>query len=243
MNATLELLKQHRSIRRFSTQPVEQKIVDEIVRCGQHAASSSHIQACTVIQITDSALRDQIAQLAGDQEYIRRAGAFLVFCADLHRAARICDEENFVSGMTEHFIIATVDASLFAQNCVIAAEALGLGTCYIGAVRNHPQEISDLLNLPDQVYPVFGLCIGHPDQNPDLKPRLPLSVILKENGYTEAKDAAEITRYDQQMSDYYQHRNAAQKNSRWTQEVAALVGREARPHMHGFLQGRGMNTR
>ncbi|MDD5281049.1 oxygen-insensitive NADPH nitroreductase [Acidithiobacillus sp.] len=218
MNDTLNVLKQHRSIRRFSRQPVEQTLVQEIVRSGQHAASSSHIQACTVIQISDPHLRDKIAHLAGDQEYIRSAGAFLVFCADLHRAARIGSRENqtFVAGMTEHFIIATVDVSLFAQNCVTAAESMGLGTCYIGAVRNHPQEISDLLHLPEQVYPVFGLCIGYPDQNPDLKPRLPLSVVLKENSYDETSDEAEISQYDQQMAEYYRNRNASQKNSRWT---------------------------
>lgn len=245
MNDTLNVLKQHRSIRRFSGQPVEQTLVQDIVRCGQHAASSSHIQACTVIQISDPHLRDKIAHLAGDQEYIRSAGAFLVFCADLHRAARIGSRENqtFVAGMTEHFIIATVDVSLFAQNCVTAAESMGLGTCYIGAVRNHPQEISDLLHLPEQVYPVFGLCIGYPDQNPDLKPRLPLSVVLKENSYDDTRDEAEISQYDLQMAEYYRNRNASQKNSRWTREIAALVGREARPHMRGFLERRGMNTR
>lgn len=245
MNETMELLCNHRSIRRFTEQAVEQSIIEKIVRCGQHAASSSHLQACTVIQVTDMPLRSELAHLAGDQDYVRNAAAFLVFCADLHRAANIGKRAHvdFVPGMTEHFIIATVDAALFAQNCVTVAESLGLGTCYIGAVRNHPQEISDLLHLPEQVYPVFGLCVGYPDQNPDLKPRLPLSVVLKQNGYEESQDLAEITAYDQQMTEYYHSRSLSQKDTCWTQNVAYLVGRESRPHMRDFLERRGMNTR
>ncbi|BBF66522.1 oxygen-insensitive NADPH nitroreductase [Acidithiobacillus ferridurans] len=245
MNETFALLKNHRSIRQFTDQPIEVALVQDIVRCGQHAASSSNVQACTVLQITDADLRSQIAHWAGDQDYVRSAGAFLVFCADLHRSSGICHRAGteFVAGMTEHFIIATVDVALFAQNCVIAAESLGLGTCYIGAVRNHPQEISTLLELPDQVYPVFGLCLGYPKQHPNLKPRLPLSVVLKENRYNETADPGDIAHYDARMNEYYLHRSFTRKDSHWTQEVAGLLGREARPHMRAFLQQRGMNSR
>lgn len=245
MNEVCSLLEKHRSIRRFTTQPITESQIQEIIRCGQHAASSSHIQACTVIQVSDSVLRGEIAQLAGNQEYVRSAATFLVFCADLHRSQNICEqaETTFVPGMTEHFIIATVDVALFAQNCVIAAESMGLGTCYIGAVRNNPQEISTLLELPDQVYPVFGLCLGYPDQEIDVKPRLSLSVVLKHNRYDESNDAAAITTYDQTMHNYYQSRSGQRKDSRWTQEIAGLTSKEARPHMHEFLIRRGMNQR
>jgi nitroreductase len=68
-----------------------------------------------------------------------------------------------------------------AQNVAIAAESEGLGICYIGGVRNNPQQISELLSLPDHVYPVFGMCLGYPAHQPDVKPRLPVEAILKED--------------------------------------------------------------
>ena len=175
MNSVIQQLQSHRSIRKFTDQPVDDQTIDEIIRSGQTAATSSNIQATTVIRVRDSAHRREIAQVAGGQDYVATAGAFLVFCADLNRSRRACALQGgeFVEGMTEHFIIATVDVTLFAQNCAIAAESLGLGICYIGGIRNDPQVLCDLLDLPDQVYPLFGFCIGYPAQDPEVKPRLP----------------------------------------------------------------------
>ena len=110
----------------------------------------------------------------------------MVWCADVRRSAIACRNAG---GFGHHrhdrgsFVIATVDVALAAQNAVVAAESLGYGICYIGAVRNDPQTVSDLLELPEDVYPVFGLCIGVPDQDPEVKPRLPLDLVLREETY------------------------------------------------------------
>ncbi|MCE5387520.1 MAG: oxygen-insensitive NADPH nitroreductase [Acidithiobacillus sp.] len=245
MNQVIDVLQSHRSIRRFRPDPLPDGLLEEIVRAGQQAPTSSNLQAYRILRITEPGLRSQLADWAGAQEYVRLAPEFLVFCADLRRAQRICQRQEtpFVAGMTEHFLIATIDAALCAQNCVVAAESEGLGVCYIGAVRNHPEEISQALALPEQVYPIFGLCLGYPDQDVERKPRLPLRAVLQENRYSEAEDAELLAQYDQQMQQYYQHRSDHQKDSRWTQEVAAHVGREARPHMAGFLHRRGFLQR
>ena len=86
----------------------------------------------------------------------------MVFCADLNRSSMCCNwhDSKATEGFTEQFIISTVDTALLAQNVVIAAESAGLGICYIGAIRNNPQKATDLLELPKNVYPVFGLCLG-----------------------------------------------------------------------------------
>ncbi len=81
-------------------------------------------------------------------------------------------------GFIELMLIASVDAALVAQNVLVAAESLGLGGVYVGGIRNDPDKMSELLNLPDRVYPVFGLCLGWPDQDPDRKPRLPQSLVF-----------------------------------------------------------------
>jgi len=245
MNPVIQLLQSHRSIRKFTDTPVAESLVEDIVRCGQSAATSSNLQATTVIRIRNPETRAEIARLAGDQMYVSGAAAFFVFCADLHRARRACEMQGgaFAPGMTEHFIIATVDVALFAQNCVVAAESAGLGICYIGGIRNAPKQISELLDLPDQVYPVFGLCLGYPAQDPEVKPRLPLSVVLKEERYQTAADDTGIQAYDNQLRDYYRTRTGGTKEGCWTLEMKALVGKESRPHMRGFLESRNFHMR
>jgi FMN reductase (NADPH) len=245
MNPVMQLLRSHRSIRKFTDKPVDDDMIHEIVRCGQAAATSSNIQATTVIRVRNADTRGEIVRVAGDQEYVATAGAFLVFCADLNRSRRACEIQggDFVTGMTEHFIIATVDVALFAQNCAVAAESLGLGVCYIGGIRNDPERVSALLDLPDQVYPVFGFCLGYPAQDPEVKPRLPLSVILNEEQYQDSDDTAGIPAYDEQLRNYYRTRTGGTKDTCWTEEMAALVGKESRPHMRGFLTSRGFTMR
>jgi len=245
MNPVMQLMRSHRSIRKFTDQPVADELLDDIVRCGQAAATSSNLQATTVIRVRNPDTRRAIARLAGDQEYVATAGAFLMFCADLNRSRQACEMQGgeFVTGMTEHFMIATIDVALFAQNCAIAAESAGLGICYIGGIRNDPARVVDMLDLPDQVYPVFGFCLGFPAQDPEIKPRLPLSVIYKEERYPDGGDADGIRQYDEQLRQYYHTRTGGTKDSNWTLEMRALVGKESRPHMRGFLRERGFDLK
>lgn len=239
MNSTIELLQSHRSIRKFTDQSVDQSVVNELVRCGQAAATSSNVQAVTTIQVHDVEKRAKLAQLAGGQPYVSSAGAFLVYCADMNRPKFACERQggDFAPGMTEHFIIATVDVALAAQNTVVAAESLDLGICYIGGLRNNPSEVSALLELPEHVYPVFGLCIGYPDQDPDVKPRMPLDAVLMHDHYDNTVFDNNITAYDATVKQYYKTRTGGTKESTWSQEMKALVGKESRPHMDGFLKG------
>ncbi|THB80773.1 MAG: oxygen-insensitive NADPH nitroreductase [Desulfobacteraceae bacterium] len=244
-STVIEVLKSHRSIRKFKQTPVDEQLLRDIICCGQCASTSSNLQATTVIRVRNGDTRKKIGVLAGDQAYVESAAVFLVFCADLNRAGQACKAQGgvFEPGMTEQFIIATVDAALFAQNCAVAAESKGLGICYIGGIRNDPEQVSQLLELPDQVYPVFGFCMGYPDQDPERKPRLPLEVILKEEIYSQSGDKALIESYDEQMSQYYRSRTNGGKESSWTLEMKALVGKESRPHMQAFLKSRGFNYR
>ncbi|MFK8079035.1 MAG: oxygen-insensitive NADPH nitroreductase [Granulosicoccus sp.] len=240
MNSTIDLLLSHRSIRKFTDDPVDQETVNQVVSCGQAAATSSNVQAVSVIHVHDTTKRETLAALAGGQPYVASAGAFLVFCADMNRPKFACEKQDgdFAPGMTEHFIIATVDVALAAQNAVVAAESLGLGICYIGGLRNKPSEVSALLELPEHVYPVFGLCIGHPAQDPEVKPRMPLEAVLMHDKYDASVFDQNIEQYDATVKAYYQSRTGGNKDSTWSQEMKALVGKESRPHMNGFLKDR-----
>jgi nitroreductase len=146
-------------------------------------------------------------------------------------------------GFTEQFIISTVDAALYAQNVVIAAESAGLGICYIGAVRNDPAQVTALLNLPKNVYPVFGLCLGYPDQNPEPKPRLPISVVLKENSYDSNEEDSQIKDYDEVVRAYYAMRSGNPKSQSWSEQMKGLLEKESRPHMRNYLTQQGFEMK
>ena len=241
MNPTIELLKGHRSIRQFQNRPIQTDLFQDLIKAGQAAASSNFFQAVTIIRVTDMKKRAKLASLANNQAYVETAAEFLVFCADMNRAASCCDlhgaEAN--TGFTEQFIIATVDAALVAQNIVVASESAGLGICYIGALRNNPSEVSTVLDLPHDTYPVFGLCLGWPDQDPEVKPRLPIDVVLRENSYGIGEDALNLGNYDEAVRGYYANRSSNQKSMSWSEQMSGMLSKESRPHMLDFLKTKG----
>ena len=245
MNTTIDILMAHKSIRKFTDEPLGNDVLRTIVTAGQAAASSSFLQGVTIIRVTDMVKREKLAAVAGNQAQVISAPEFLVFCADLSRPIKCCETHGGkpTKGFTEQFIISTVDTALYAQNVVIAAEAIGLGICYIGAIRNDPTEASTLLNLPLNLYPVFGLCIGHPAENPEVKPRLPLSVVLKENTYDASKEPEQIGDYDIVARNYYANRSGNKKSQSWSEQMTGLLGKEARPHMRQFLVNQGFEMK
>lgn len=245
MNAVLELLQSHRSIRKFTDQPLPKGLLERLVAAAQGASSSNHVQAYSIIRISDSQNRAQLKVLAGDQPYIEQAAEFLVFCADMKRNTEAAARTGIAPtmGMTEQLLVATIDTALVAQNLTVAAESEGLGVVYIGGVRNNPEAISELLKLPQHVYPVFGLCIGYPAHNPDVKPRLPLATILKQDYYDDQHDPVLIDQYDSEMERYYQARTGGNKISNWSQSMAPMFSGKLRPHMREFLIKQGFDMK
>ncbi|MCK2046160.1 nitroreductase A [Chromohalobacter japonicus] len=243
MNPVIELLNAHRSIRRFTDRKIAPELLRELIQAGQSAATSSHVQAYSVIHVKNPANRETLAELAGGQDYIATCSDFLVFCADMKRPAEAAERAgaDATRGMTEQLLVASVDTALMAQNVVVAAESEGLGICYIGGIRNNPQAVSDLLRLPEHVYPVFGLCLGYPDQTSEVKPRLPVEAILKEDYYRD--DQAQVDAFDASMREYYQARSNTQKDTTWSQNLTPLFEHKVRPHMRDFLVSRGFEMK
>ena len=241
MNPIIEAQLNHRSIRKFTDKEVSESLLLELVRAAQGAASSSFIQAYSLVQVKDVGNRQKIAALAGGQSWVEKAPEFLVVCADLSRIEYCCVEEGMgpLEGYAEHFLAASVDAALMAQNLMLGAESVGLGAVFIGGIRNDPQQVSELLRLPDQVFPVFGLCLGWPYAEPDLKPRLPIDAILHKESYDETRCARDVSNYDQQMQHYYASRSNNKRMSDWSTQTAVAVQQKKREHLLGFLQSKG----
>lgn len=245
MNPIIEAQLNHRSIRKFKNESIASDLLVSLIQAAQGAASSSFIQAYSLVQVTDVENRRIIAALAGGQSWVENAPEFLVICADMSRIEHCCVQEGMgpLEGYAEHFLAASVDAALMAQNLMLGAESVGLGAVFIGGIRNDPQQVTELLHLPDQVYPVFGLCLGYPDAEPDLKPRLPVDVILHKDIYDATRCASDVANYDEQMQAYYASRGSNQRASNWSAQTAVAVQKKKREHLMAFLQSKGFLKR
>ena len=247
MTEILDQLSAHTSIRKFSGRPIDDSTLETLVAAAQCAPTSHHVQAATIIQVTDPSNRAAIANLAGPQVWVEQAPVFLVFCADLTRLIRAAEThgETAEAGWAEQFIVATVDTALLAQNLMTATESLGMGGVFIGGIRNDPEQVAALLDIPDQAYPVFGMCLGYPDQDPPPKPRLPLPLVLRKDSFKgrgkegAASDDRMTREYDEAMARYYQNRGANLKTTTWTAQMARFMAEQTRPHMKSFLEKRG----
>lgn len=198
MTPTIELICGHRSIRHFTDEPISEAQREAIINSARATSSSSFLQCSSIIRITDKALREELVTLTGGQKHVAQAAEFWVFCADFNRHLQICPDAQL--GLAEQLLLGVVDTAMMAQNALIAAESLGLGGVYIGGLRNNIEAVTKLLKLPQHVLPLFGLCLGWPADNPDLKPRLPASILVHENSY-QPLDKGALAQYDEQLGD------------------------------------------
>ena len=181
---TIELLLQHRSVRAYAKdRAVSEDQLEAMIAAAQSAASSSNLQAWSVVAVRDEARKARLAELAGKQRHIVDAPLQLVWLADLARlehVAKSVDRPFAALDHTEMLMVGVIDASLAAQNAAIAAESMGLSMVYIGGMRNKPEEVAEVLGLPPRVVAVFGMCIGYEDDSKpaSIKPRPPQPVVL-----------------------------------------------------------------
>lgn len=249
-NSVLQTILSHRSVRAFVTEPLPEGVLETLVAAAQSASTSSNLQLWSVVAVQDAAQKAQLATLAGDQQFIRDAPLLLVWLCDHARLLGIAEEQQQAAeGMhyLEEFIVGIVDAALAAQSALIAAESLGLGGCYIGAMRNLPEQVAAALKLPLHVFAVFGMSIGWPDpaRPAAIKPRLPQSAVLHRETYDQAVKRAEITRYNTIMHQF--QREQGMKAIDWTQQCINRVKDEAalrgRHRMRAALHALGFELR
>lgn len=248
-NYCLDTLLSHRSVRAYLSDSLPPRTLETMIAAAQSASTSSNLQTWSVIAVEASDCKNRLSQLAGGQAHIQQCPLFLVWLADLARLHHIAEQRGLPDAgldYLEMFVTATIDAALAAQNAVIAAESLGLGTVYIGAMRNHPEEVAALLNLPPQVFAVFGLCVGYPapTQPTAIKPRLPQPTVLHRETYNLTGQEAEIAQYNQTMRSFYTQQQMSVGGD-WSEHSvkrvsggAALSGRDRlRETLHklGFL--------
>lgn len=239
----------HRSVRSYSEEPLPEKTVSALIGCAQSAATSSNLQLWSVISVQNPDRREQIAKLCGDQKQVREAPWFLAFFADhnrLREAAKLVGEDALGLDFEEFYAMAVIDASLAAERLVCAAESLGIGICYIGALRNDPFAVKEFFGLPKGVFGVFGLCLGWPREplRAEIKPRLSQEAVWFREAYP-SNVAANVAEYDQRMRAFYEAQQM-KGDVTWSMRSGKrvdehhLTGREA---IREFLNAQGLALR
>lgn len=249
-NEVLATIINHRSVRGFLTDALPDGTLELLIAAAQSASTSSNLQLWSVVAIEEPAHKARLATLAGDQQFIRDAPLLLVWLADLARIEAIAAQRQQVVEGThylEEFIVGVVDAALAAQSALIAAESLGLGAVYIGAMRNLPEQVAEALRLPPHVFAVFGTSVGWPDpaKATDIKPRLPQRVVLHRETYGAAATHDAVAEYNAVMRGFQQEQGMRAVD--WTQQciervkdAAALRGRD---RMREALRNLGFELR
>ena len=185
-----DVLLDRRTIRKYTTQPVDDKVLNDILTMGCRASTTGNMQVYSIIITREKQMKEDLAPLHFNQKMITGAPVVLTFCADFNRFNRWCllrksepGYDNFLS-----FVTAAIDAFLVAQTVCIAAEARGLGICYLGTTTYTADKIISLLNLPKGVVPVTTVTLGWPDEEPEQVDRLPLEAIIHREKYCDYSD-------------------------------------------------------
>lgn len=241
MNDTIDLLLAHRSIRRFTNEPIPDELVRLAVQAGQMASTSSAVQAYSCIRVRDPGKRRELAELAGPQEKVALAPEFFVICGDARRHRLLCERAGEpYEQKCEGFLINVIDATLFAQNLVIAFESMGYGVCYVGGIRNDLPRVARVLNLPKGAYPLYGLCVGKPAESPGRRPRLPEASVVFEDGYpTDEAVFASIDGFDESYKRYLAERGAEPRG--WGESMIAKMAHASRVSVGPFYRQQGAN--
>ena len=220
-NATIDQQVNHRSIRKFKDQQLTEEQLTTLYTVFQHTATSLFMQNATLLHITDETKRAKIRELCG-QKYVGAQGDLFIFVVDLYRNQQIRQQLGKDDGRlhtTDIFFQGLDDTLLAWQNVANAVESMGLGYVPLGTINDHPLAMLDILDLPKLTFPALGMQVGVPDQEPQLKPRLPLEFTTFKNEYPRDFAVDSLKDYDQVVTTYYDLRDTNKRIDSFTKQI------------------------
>lgn len=244
MNETIKSMLNHRSIRAYKDEPVTDQDLNLLLEVALQAPTSINGQQLSIIVVRDKEKKAKIAELTGGQTWIDQAPVFLLFVMDYHRAAiaaKLTEQEFIHNQSIESIMVGSVDVGIAMGTVIAAAESMGLGTVPIGGIRRAPFEMIELFNLPQFVYPVAGVALGHIADHSAKKPRIPMSIFRHDERYNPDQEEA-IKAYDEQMSAYMSERTGGQSNRNWSQGVAGTYKHIYFPKVYPSLKQQGFDN-
>ncbi|QPL05199.1 MULTISPECIES: NADPH-dependent oxidoreductase [Actinomyces] len=229
LNETIRTQLAHRTIRAYTPEPLGEDVVETLLEVARHGATSSFQQQVTVIRVLDPAVRAALHASSG-QPYVGGSnGELFVFVVDLHRNAVLRERAGVDLEPLERttlFLQGVEDTIIAAQNVVVAAESLGLGTTYLGSILTDVRSVITALGLPERTFPLVGMLVGHPAQEPQYKPRLPREIMSAVDRYPELTEHLEaLADYDTTVRDYYDLRAANTRVDSFSEQIARMLGK------------------
>ncbi|HOV12002.1 MAG TPA: NADPH-dependent oxidoreductase [Bacteroidales bacterium] len=182
---TIDTIFSHRTIRKYKNQNISEELLTLILQAGTRASTTGNMQVYSIIVTRDEEKKKQLCEYHFNQKMVLQAPVLLTFCADFHRFNQWCRQRNAEPGYDNFlsFFTGAIDALLAAQNVALAAEARGLGICYLGTTTYNADKLIEFFNCPEGVVPVTTLVIGYPDEEPGLTDRLPLDAVIHREQY------------------------------------------------------------
>lgn len=238
-----ETLNQHVSVRHFIDKPIPDDMLHTMLNAARRSPTSSNMQAYSFVVVRNPQTKERLSALAGNQKHIITCDVFVAVCADISRLAHACRMHGTqLARNLETTLVASVDAAIAGMSLATAAESFGLGTVMIGAMRNHPREVAELLRLPDGVFVVYGMCLGWPDAEkvPPQKPRLPEEVVIHYEHYSEADPSAALQAHDAALAEHYNMLGRNLNAAAWTGVMADKFSTPRRETLREALEGLGL---
>lgn len=238
----------HRVQRRYLPRDVAPDLLRLLCACALSAPSKSDLQQCDILIIREKAKHHAIAGLLPEMPWLRDAPVFLIFLANGSRLPRIAKMRGkpFPNDHLDLFFNATVDAAIVLTTFLHAAEAAGLGCCPISLIRDHAATIAKMFALPEKVIPVAGMTLGWPAEAGGITPRLPLSVTVHEETFSDANFAADLDGYDRRRDAARPYRNQRDVDRfgraefyGWSEDKARQYATPARADFGAFVRVQG----
>ena len=187
----LDVLNNRTTIRKYSDKDVSQELLNEVLEAGCRASTTGNMQVYSIVVTRNNDMKEKLAPSHFNQPMVKNAPVTLTFCADFNRFNKWCKLNNAEPGYDNFlsFVTASIDALLVAQTVCVAAEAKGLGICYLGTTTYLAKNIIDTLKLPNGVVPITTVTLGWPDEKPVQIDRLPLEAVVHNETYKDYSDA------------------------------------------------------
>ncbi|PIJ43146.1 nitroreductase family protein [Tatumella sp. OPLPL6] len=252
----VEAMLSHKSVRAFLPDPLPEGALETMVAAAQSASSSSNLHQWSVVAITDRVLKQKISDTIARTvptnhiPYLEEAPVLLLWIADLSRGAKITrekGEEPLVFDYLDSFLMASVDATLAAQNAALAAESMGLGIVFMGMIRNASREVAEIVNLPQHSFATFGMVVGKPDSSrtSSIRPRPEQAVVLHYNRYDQERYRNHIENYEKVFLDFRQAQSMKPKiwKDSVYQSATSLEYMGGREYLRETVQDRGFKLK
>ncbi|MBK19333.1 MAG: NADPH-dependent oxidoreductase [Rhodospirillaceae bacterium] len=251
-DTAIEALLTRRSIRAYKDEEVPDDLIEVLIACAQSAPSKSNLQQYSIIVVKDQDIRDRLAPWCPRTPGLESKPLLLVFCADMRRNQRVGGfrDRPHVNNNMDTFLNATVDAALAMGYFVTGAEAAGLGTAPLSSLRDNIGEVSEILEIPDGVFPIAGVMAGWPEAPGYVNQRLPQSIVVHRDRYDDSNLEAEIDGYDQTRHNIFPIPDERQTRTDlwgvaefygWSEHISRQLGKPERPEFKAFLKSHGFD--